>query len=503
MRAIPPAALLALMLAATAVAALTEPAPGERVLTLEVVIDAPLAAVWSAWTTEEGLAVVSPQSRVELAPGGEYAWFLQLEPDPAGRRGSEGSRVVGFVPMESLTFDWTFSPATPTLRAQGATTRVVVAFEPVDAGGTRVRLSARGWQEGEEWERGFQYFERAWHWVLQEMKRGLEAEVGPAATSPAGEPPGPREAAPPSSGERGSAAEPAAQTAPEAVSLLGTPLARPPLDAAFAAEQGRLAAEAQGRVAASPDDLEAWIWWRRRTAYLGRFRESIEIYTRALERFPDQPWLLRHRGHRLLTVRDLEAARADLARAAALVAELPDEVEPDGLPNERNLPTSSLHTNVWYHLGLAHYLAGDLAAAAGAYARCLAAARHDDMAVAARYWLALTQARLGEAPGLAANLAAVHDRLDVIESGDYLALLLHFKGEREAAVLLEAARGHGGVAAATVGYGLGAWALIEGDREGAFRAFREVVEGGPWPAFGALAAEAELARGAASGIANP
>jgi hypothetical protein len=30
-----------------------------------------------------------------------------------------------------------------------------------------------------------------------------------------------------------------------------------------------------------------------------------------------------------------------------------------------------------------------------------------------------------------------------------------------------------------------------------------VVEGGPWPAFGALAAEAELARGAASGIANP
>lgn len=146
-----------------------------RVLVKEVVVRASLEAVWAAWTTEEGLAPVSPDSRIELEPGGDYAWFLQLEPDAKGRRGSEGSRVVAFVPRESITFDWTFSPATPRLRAEGATTRVVVSFEPLGEEGVRVRLVAGGWQEGEEWELGYRYFERAWEWVLQEMKRHLEA----------------------------------------------------------------------------------------------------------------------------------------------------------------------------------------------------------------------------------------------------------------------------------------------------------------------------------------
>jgi uncharacterized protein YndB with AHSA1/START domain len=139
----------------------------EKLLVKEVVIQAPLEAVWAAWTTEEGLAPVAGESRIELEPGGEYAWFLQLEPDPQGRRGSEGGRVVGFVPMESMTFDWTFSPATPTLRAEGATTRVTVSFEPLEAEGVRVRLAAGGWQQGEEGELGYTYFERAWEWVLQ------------------------------------------------------------------------------------------------------------------------------------------------------------------------------------------------------------------------------------------------------------------------------------------------------------------------------------------------
>lgn len=166
--------VLAIAAAAAGVACALAHGAEPRVLTREVVIQAPLSAVWAAWTTEEGLAVVSPESRIELRPGGDYAWFLQLEPDTAGRRGSEGSRVVGFVPMETLTFDWTFSPATPTLREEGATTRVVVSFHP-EVEGVRVQLAASGWQEGEEWERGYAYFERAWEWVLQEMKRGLEA----------------------------------------------------------------------------------------------------------------------------------------------------------------------------------------------------------------------------------------------------------------------------------------------------------------------------------------
>ena len=42
-----------------------------------------------------------------------------------------------------------------------------------------------------------------------------------------------------------------------------------------------------------------------------------------------------------------------------LVAAKPDEVEPDGAPNARGIPRSTLQSNIWYHLGLAQYLAGD------------------------------------------------------------------------------------------------------------------------------------------------
>ena len=52
---------------------------------------------------------------------------------------------------------------------------------------------------------------------------------------------------------------------------------------------------------------------------------------------------------------------------AELTSGLPDEVEPDGLPNAQNIPTGTLQFNIFYHLGLAHYLKGDLAAALDAY----------------------------------------------------------------------------------------------------------------------------------------
>ncbi len=62
-------------------------------------------------------------------------------------------------------------------------------------------------------------------------------------------------------------------------------------------------------------------------------------------------------------------------------------MEPDGLPNEQNKPRSTLHTNIWYHLGLAHYLTGDFDEAINAYRECLKASSNDDMRVATSYWL--------------------------------------------------------------------------------------------------------------------
>ena len=307
-----------------------------------------------------------------------------------------------------------------------------------------------------------------------------------AAARPAAGPPTAGATVPPA------ATEPAAPE--EASSLLGEPLRSPAPPDAFAAEQESHLAAARARLAEDPADLDSWVWVGRRLAYLGRYRHAIDHYTRALERFPDAPELYRHRGHRWLSVREIDRAAADLERGVALMAGRADAVEPDGLPNARNVPTGTLASNLWYHLGLARYLRGEWAAAAAAFTEARDAVENPDNLVAASYWLHLASRRQGDAATAAATLAAIAPDLDVIENQDYQRLLLVYAGRADGNALLTEAAGEGGVALATVGYGLAAGRLLEGDRAGAAALLARAVGETPWAAFGHLAAEAELAR---------
>jgi tetratricopeptide (TPR) repeat protein len=278
----------------------------------------------------------------------------------------------------------------------------------------------------------------------------------------------------------------------EAVSLLGRPLVSPELPAEVRREREAKLAEARAAAQARPEDPDALIWLGRRTAYLGRYREAIEIFTRGVSRFPKDARFLRHRGHRYLSLRKFDLAEADLEAAARLVAGRPDEVEPDGLPNAAGIPTSTLQSNIWYHLGLAHYLQGDFAAARPAYRSCLEVSTNPDMQVATRQWLFLTLRRLGRGAQATQVLAPVHRDMKILENQAYHKLLLMARGEISPQSLL--AEGSGDLDPATLGYGIGAWHLVEGRRDEALALFRRVVETGPWSAFGAIAAEAELHR---------
>ncbi len=288
-------------------------------------------------------------------------------------------------------------------------------------------------------------------------------------------------------------AQPAA--AAEAVSFRGEPLPAPPISDELRARQEGLLAAARERLDEAPGDPESWIWVGRRTAYLGRYREAIELYGRAIERFPEDARLYRHRGHRFLTTRRLDRAIEDLTRAARLTDGKVDEVEPDGLPNALGIPTSTLQTNIWYHLGLAHYLAGDFESALAAYRECLALSGNPDMRVATSYWLYLTLERLGRADEAGSVIAAIAPELEVIENHDYHRLLLTYRGLADAHELWEeAARDPASVGYPTVGYGVGAYHLIHDRPEKAREWFERVLASPAWAAFGYLAAEAELAR---------
>ncbi|HUF30657.1 MAG TPA: tetratricopeptide repeat protein, partial [Gemmatimonadaceae bacterium] len=253
---------------------------------------------------------------------------------------------------------------------------------------------------------------------------------------------------------------PVASSPPEAVSLLGERLYAPPIPAATRALYEQRLAEARAAYDRAPTSADSIIWLGRRTAYLGRYRDAIAIFTEGVARHPDDARMYRHRGHRYISVRELDRAIADLSSAAALTAGRPDEVEPDGIPNARNTPTSTLQSNIWYHLGLAHYLKGDFERALASYREAMRVSANPDMLVATSHWLYMTLRRLGRAAEAEAVLAPISRDMDIIENDAYHRLLLLYKGELSPDSL--APSGADALNDASVGYGLGNWHLYNG-----------------------------------------
>ena len=280
---------------------------------------------------------------------------------------------------------------------------------------------------------------------------------------------------------------------PEATSLFGKALYPAPI----APETRRILeenlAKAEVVYGRNPDDADATIWMGRRVAYLGRYREAIDHFSDGVEKHPDDARMYRHRGHRYITVREFPKAIADLAAAARLIEGKPDQIEPDGQPNARNTPTSTLNTNIYYHLGLARYVSGDFEQAAAAYRQCLAFSKNPDMLVATTYWYYLTLGRLGRTSDATALLERITPDMDIIENASYFKLLRMYQGALTADSLLGSGAG---LDAVTTRYGVAAWHLNNGRREQALASLKEIVEGYPaqWPAFGYIAAEADLAR---------
>lgn len=280
----------------------------------------------------------------------------------------------------------------------------------------------------------------------------------------------------------------------EAISLLGDSLRRPVPDSAALIVMTAQLDSAKRAWEADSGSADSYIWWGRRTAYLGRFQESLTIYNFGIDAWPDDPRLYRHRGHRLITTRQFVAALADFARAAELIEGTEDQAEPDGQPNALNIPTSTLHGNIWYHYALTRYLLGDFEGALELQRKDLDVARNADSEVAVRYWLYMTLRRLGRDAEAAEVLEPVTADMEIIENGAYHRLLLLNKGLLSADSLGVAADGNAALQDATTGYGIGNWHFYNGREAEAWAVWRRVVETGPWASFGYIAAEAEFAR---------
>lgn len=277
----------------------------------------------------------------------------------------------------------------------------------------------------------------------------------------------------------------------EAFSLSGRALVPPALSPQVSADREAKLAAARDQLERSPASRDAWIWVGRRLGYLGRYRDAIDVYSEALERWPGDPFLLRHRGHRHLSVRAFGRAVDDLAAAATACRQVPDEVEPDGLPVPGRPPHSSLHFNVYYHMALAYFVQGEMDIAVGAWLLCLACSDDDESRVAVTHWLWCARMRAGDVAGARATVQGITADMDVVENTAYHQLCLLYKGARTRAQLTAGA----GSSGAAMRFGLAHYALVAGDREEGEAALRELAVDPGWAAFGVIAAEAEVARG--------
>lgn len=274
-------------------------------------------------------------------------------------------------------------------------------------------------------------------------------------------------------------------------SLLGRPLVGSPPGDLQRMEQALADARVQWNL--NPGDPDRLIWVGRRLAYLWRFEEAIALYSDGIREHPDYAPLYRHRGHRYITLRRFDDAIRDLRRAADLVRGQADVIEADGMPNAQNVPLTTLKFNIWYHLGVACYLKGDFDAALHAFRETVRYTRHmDDNTVAVADWMYLTLMRLDRKREAAMQLEHITGDMRIIENTAYHRRLMMYKGAMSPDDLLLPTSDE--VAVATLGYGVGMFHLLHGDSRRAQGAFERVVSGDSWPAFGFIAAEAELAR---------
>ena len=287
--------------------------------------------------------------------------------------------------------------------------------------------------------------------------------------------------------------EPDFETLPlssQTISLLGDTLKT---DIQAIPERYLLRIDSLSALAYSEDRIiDHLIWEARKTAYSGDYRQAVDIITDAIEEFPNEARLYRHRGHRYITLRAFDLAINDLQRAAKLFEGQPDITEKDGMPNEQNIPLSTLQTNTWYHLGLAHYLKGEYEQANLAYENGLQISRNTDMRVAFLYWKYMTLRKLGKDVEAGKLLDQISPDMNLIENTSYHELLLVFKGFFNPDDLLSEENSE--LDNATLGYGLGFWHDINGRTERAQQIWQQVYDAGNWAAFGYIASEAELAR---------
>lgn len=133
------------------------------------IIREPIERVWWRWTSHPGLnTFFGIDNKIELTPGGAFEIYFLMD-NPYGLRGSEGCKVLSFLPLKMFSFSWNAPPHHKEVRDSEYQTWVVVDFESISESETAITLTHLGWPDDEKWSAVYDYFDVAWDSVMESL----------------------------------------------------------------------------------------------------------------------------------------------------------------------------------------------------------------------------------------------------------------------------------------------------------------------------------------------
>ena len=240
-----------------------------------------------------------------------------------------------------------------------------------------------------------------------------------------------------------------------------------------------------------PEDEVALITYARTLAWYGRTRDSIDVYAHGLIMHPDSYRILRHRGHRYLSIRHFDDAVADLEKSAALLDRQWPDIEDVDDPKGHDASPREYLRAILYHLGVALYMARDLEAAERVLVRSMEVAANDDQRCASAYWLINTLIRLDRAEEIPAAVAFVKPDMQIEANLSYSELVLLHAGVRTLEETLDITdSSHSRYA--TLGYGVANWLRLNGREQEAIEVLQRILTTDAVMNFGFIGAEVQL-----------
>jgi uncharacterized protein YndB with AHSA1/START domain len=162
---------------------LSLPAYAERTLVHEAVVDAPVATVWDAWTTDEGFTSWAvKKAQIDLRIGGD----MRTSYNPQSNLNDEHTiinRIISYEPQRMLSIRNVQAPAGFKNADLFQDTWTVIYFQPIAPQQTHIRIVGMGYGEGPAWDDIYNKFKAGNQFTLDKLREKFQQPQSTASNT--------------------------------------------------------------------------------------------------------------------------------------------------------------------------------------------------------------------------------------------------------------------------------------------------------------------------------